>query len=351
MARTGVTFEEVQAAADALVGRGEAATIKAVRESLGSGSPNTIHRHLTAWRAARPNGPSGAGPDLPPALARAIGAEIARAAAEARAEAEAKLAQAQAEAAELAAAGEALEAERDGRAARLAEADRERDKAEATAAERQAEVERQAREIERERTAAEQARIEAAQGRHRLETHEARVTWQGGEINRLQGILEGESKARVAAERQAAVLAAKLEAATDRAAQAEARAADLAAKTETGRDQARQEAAAAREAAAHARGQLEAAQAQQAALLAALRDAGRKTEDARKAAMVGAALLAKVERGEWPRDKMLAMMDATLTGAGERALFGLDGKKPGEGGKPPAKPRTAKARNLDTEDT
>ena len=346
MARTGVTFEEVQAAADALAGRGGAATIKAVRESLGSGSPNTIHRHLTAWRAARPSGPSGAGPDLPPALARAIAAEIGRAAAEARADAEAKLVQAQAEAAELAAAGEALEAERDGLAARLAEADRERDKAEATAAERQAEVERQAREIERERTAAEQARIEAAQGRHRLETHEARAEWQGGEINRLQGVLEGESKARITAERQAAVLAAKLEAATDRAAQAEARAAESATKAEAERERARQEAAVAREAAAHAKGQLEAAQA-----LAVLQGAEGKTEDARKAATVGAAILAKVERGEWPRDKMLAMMDATLTEAGERALFGLDGKKPGEEAKPPAKPRTAKARNLDIEDT
>jgi hypothetical protein len=58
-----------------------------------------------------------------------------------------------------------------------------------------------AREIERERATAEQARIEAAEGRHRLETHEARQGWRGGEINRLQGILEGDSKARIVAER------------------------------------------------------------------------------------------------------------------------------------------------------
>ena len=48
---------------------------------------------------------------------------------------------------------------------------------------------------------------------------------------------------------------------------------------------------------------------------------------------------------------MLAMMDAALTGADERALFGLEGEKPGKGAKPPAKPRTNKARNLDIEDT
>ena len=123
---------------------------------------------------------------------------------------------------------------------------------------------------------------------------------------------------------------------------------------ETERDQARQEAATAREEAAHARGQLEAAQAQQAALLAALQASGERSDDARKAAAVGAALLAKVERGEWPQDEMLAMMDAALAGADERALFGLDGarrgEKPGKGSGKQAKPRAAKARNLDIED-
>jgi hypothetical protein len=102
---------------------------------------------------------------------------------------------------------------------------------------------------------------------------------------------------------------------------------------------------------AHTRGQLDASQTQQAALLAAMQTSAEKSDDTRKAAMVGAAILAKVERGEWPEDKMLAMMDATLTEAGERTLFGLDGKKPKEEGKPPAKPRAAKARNLDIEDT
>jgi hypothetical protein len=40
---------------------------------------------------------------------------------------------------------------------------------------------------------------------------------------------------------------------------------------------------------------------------------------------------------------MLAMMDAALSEADDRALFGLAGAKP-------TKPRTAKARNLDIED-
>lgn len=55
MARQGITFEQVAAVADALAGEGQQPTIRAVREKLGdTGSPNTIHKHLTAWREARP---------------------------------------------------------------------------------------------------------------------------------------------------------------------------------------------------------------------------------------------------------------------------------------------------------
>ena len=112
MARIGITFEQVAAAADALAGEGQQTTIRAVRERLGStGSPNTIHKHLTAWREARPIA-AAAAPELPQALAAAIAAEIERAAAAARGEIEGRLVQAQAEAVELAAAGETLETER-----------------------------------------------------------------------------------------------------------------------------------------------------------------------------------------------------------------------------------------------
>ena len=39
--------------------------------------------------------------------------------------------------------------------------------------------------------------------------------------------------------------------------------------------------------------------------------------------LVGAAILAKVERDEWPEAKLLALLDTTLTRADDRALFGL----------------------------
>ncbi|WP_246221825.1 DNA-binding protein, partial [Marichromatium bheemlicum] len=51
MARPGITYKEVAAAAEALTEQGETPSIKRVRDHLGTGSPNTIHRHLSAWRA------------------------------------------------------------------------------------------------------------------------------------------------------------------------------------------------------------------------------------------------------------------------------------------------------------
>jgi hypothetical protein len=51
MARQEVTFDEVMAAAISLQDDGKRATIDAVRDFFGAGSPNTIHKHLIAWRA------------------------------------------------------------------------------------------------------------------------------------------------------------------------------------------------------------------------------------------------------------------------------------------------------------
>ena len=49
----------------------------------------------------------------------------------------------------------------------------------------------------------------------------------------------------------------------------------------------------------------------------------KRSIDTRRKILVGAAILAKVERGEWPQDKLLALLDASLTRADDRALFDL----------------------------
>jgi Plasmid replication region DNA-binding N-term len=48
--RTGITQEQVNAAADAILSAGENPTVEKVRGELGTGSPNTITRMLDAWR-------------------------------------------------------------------------------------------------------------------------------------------------------------------------------------------------------------------------------------------------------------------------------------------------------------
>jgi len=278
MARQGITFEQVAAVADALAGEGQQPTIRAVRERLGdTGSPNTIHKHLTAWREARPVA-AAAALELPQALTAAIAAEIEQAASRARGEIEGRLVQAQAEAAELAAAGEVLEAERDELAEQVAALTSERDTLAGKAQQQAADLAEAHQRIEREQQAAEAARLEVATLRVRAEQREAAEAAQAAEIERLRAALTEAQQCRTIAEQQAAVLAAKLEASADRINRAEERAEQLekqAEKTEqqhanaraelaqeirqvqVDRDDARKVAAEAREEAARLSGKLE----------------------------------------------------------------------------------------------
>jgi septal ring factor EnvC (AmiA/AmiB activator) len=48
-----------------------------------------------------------------------------------------------------------------------------------------------------------------------------------------------------------------------------------------------------------------------------------RAKDTRRKILVGAAILAKVDRGEWPKDKLLAMLDSALTRPDDRSLFDL----------------------------
>ncbi|WP_299316265.1 DNA-binding protein [uncultured Halomonas sp.] len=141
MARPGITYEQVETIADQMIGNGEKPTIQTVRDALGTGSPNTIHRHPTAWRSAQPPVERQA-TRLPDHLAAAIAQEIERQASAARAEAEAS-------ADEL----------RNQVAALIAERDEARNEASMATQE----VERLRADLERERTAAEIARATAAE--------------------------------------------------------------------------------------------------------------------------------------------------------------------------------------------
>ena len=48
-----------------------------------------------------------------------------------------------------------------------------------------------------------------------------------------------------------------------------------------------------------------------------------RSEDTRRKILVGAVILAKVERGEWPKERLREWMDKALTRDDDRTLFGL----------------------------
>lgn len=271
MAREGISFEQVAAAADALVGEGQQPTIRAIRERLGTGSPNTVHRHLVAWREARPVA-AAAMPALSSALTMAIAADIERAAAQARSEIEGRLVQAQGEAAELAGVGEVIEAELDSLGERVSVLTRERDTLAGKAEQQAADLVDLVQRVEREQQAAESARVDLATARLKVEGQAERQKEQAAEIERLRAALEASQQARISAEQQAAVLVAKLEGVTAQLAQqAEANAdarkvaaqeahrmAQRLTQAQAERDEANKASANAREQAARLAGQLDA---------------------------------------------------------------------------------------------
>ena len=48
-----------------------------------------------------------------------------------------------------------------------------------------------------------------------------------------------------------------------------------------------------------------------------------RSDETRRKILVGAVILAKVERGEWPQERLRELMDQALTRADDRALFKL----------------------------
>ncbi|RZK99062.1 MAG: hypothetical protein EOP36_20375, partial [Rubrivivax sp.] len=197
MAREGVTYEQVKAAAESLTSKQAQVSVRAVRVELGdTGSPNTILRHLNTWRETRPEAPA-ASSDLPQAILKGINAEMLRVAAEARAEGAGQLALAKAEASDLAAAGEALEGERDALAEQVASLTSERDVLAGKSAEQRAEIERLNSELERERQATEEARIQVAKSRLQIDAGAEQLADMRATVERIEAALNIERQGRV----------------------------------------------------------------------------------------------------------------------------------------------------------
>lgn len=209
MARPGITYEQVQAAADKLTGEGRNPTILAVRETIGTGSPNTIQPLLARWRESRPVAiPKKA--ELPEPLMAAISAEIDRAAAAARAEIEDKLVQAQSEATELATTGESIEADLDDIKAQAETLSIENSELAGRIEQLQTDIATITSTAEREQQAAEDARVALARSQVLLEQQTADIDrYRTAEAIHKKSLDDANAK-RIAAEQQAAVLTAEL---------------------------------------------------------------------------------------------------------------------------------------------
>ena len=49
----------------------------------------------------------------------------------------------------------------------------------------------------------------------------------------------------------------------------------------------------------------------------------KRSDDTRRKILVGALILNKVERGEWPRERLMKMLEEGLTRDDDRELFGI----------------------------
>lgn len=210
MGRKGITYEQVEAAADALhAERPGSVTLAAVRAYLGTGSPNTVHKFLKMWDENRPK-TSAPTISIPDDVTRALSNWVVQASTGSRAESEERSVQAQAAADELARAGEELEAERDQLLADIAALTTQRDQEQATANERAVEIQRLMADVERERSLAGAAQVEAAAARLRADSQVEHLVELRERVESLSGAIEVERVARITAEREAAVLSSQL---------------------------------------------------------------------------------------------------------------------------------------------
>lgn len=165
MARTGVTFEQVVEAAKAIAAEGENPTIQRVRLSLGTGSPNTIHKHLRQWIAqSRPE--KQVALKLPEKIQDALVAEISRQASEARAGAESEAQEAMSTADELAEQGEKMEQEIEALKTRVASLEQSQIEGSVKISTRDEEIERLRQELRGEREESETIRLKLNEDKH-----------------------------------------------------------------------------------------------------------------------------------------------------------------------------------------
>lgn len=200
MARQEVTFDEVAAAAMSLQDDDQRVTIEAVRDLLGTGSPNAIHRHLIEWRASNAKPAEAPRADVPESIVAALSSWAEQFAEEAGAGVRDALAQSEIDMDALLKSGEQLEAERDDLLAQVASVTIARDQALITANERSEEIERLKIELRNARQIATDALVGKAKDQLAIEGKDAQLADLRSQLERNVAASAAQSDARLAAE-------------------------------------------------------------------------------------------------------------------------------------------------------
>jgi cell division protein FtsB len=200
MARQEVTFDEVTAAAISLQNDGKRVTIEAVRDLLGTGSPNTIHKHLAEWRASHAKPAEAPKAELPESILAALGSWAQQFAEEAGAGDRETLAQSESDMQALRQAGEQLEAERDELRAQLDSVTAARDQAQALATERDEQIRRLMIELRDARQVATDALVGKAKDQLAIQGKDGQLADLRLQLERNVAASAAESDARLAAE-------------------------------------------------------------------------------------------------------------------------------------------------------
>jgi chromosome segregation ATPase len=202
-------YDDASAAADALVAEGSSPTLDNVLKRLGTGSKGTIQKHMLIWWNKRPQ-VAAVATEVPTDIVKRIAEEINRAKHEGRAEIGERLSLCQNEASDLATTCENLESEVDRLMEELDSVSKFRDRLLVQLQERATEVDQLTRENERERYGAEQARIEVARIYIKIESQTEKLNEQSATIEKLTAELLAATTEKISSEKEAAVLASRL---------------------------------------------------------------------------------------------------------------------------------------------
>jgi chromosome segregation ATPase len=193
MPRQEVTFDQVAAAADRLQSDDQRVTIEAVGELLDGASVNSIHKHLTDWRARNTKPPEALKLDIPDDIATALGKWAQQLAQEAGAGPREALAQSEEDLDTLRESGEQFEAERDELLAQVASLT-------ATVTEREEEIEQLSIELRDARRLATDALVGKAKDHLAIEGKESQLADLRAQIERNVAASAALSDARLNAE-------------------------------------------------------------------------------------------------------------------------------------------------------